>query len=108
MTRRPQKMAASMQRELGLLLARIDLPVLTTISKVEVSPDLKNSKVWITIFSNSKQDEQEVLEILKDNLYELQGEINRYFKSRNVPRIVFEIDNSLRYASRINSLLKEI
>ena len=88
-------------------MVKVDLPNLTTISKVEVSPDLKHSKVWISVFSDKPEDEREVLSVLNENIYDLQGEINRRFKSKIVPRITFQIDHSLKHASTINRLLRE-
>lgn len=107
MTRRTEKVAATLQEQLGLQLNKLELPFLTTISKVEVTPDLKHAKVWITVFSDQEQDEQAVLEELGKNKYELQKEMYDYFKSKNVPAIHFAIDHSQQYASHINKLLKE-
>src|SRR4051812_48555480 len=105
MSRRTEKVAATMQVELGMLMSKIELPFLTTISKVEVTSDLKHAKVWITVFSDKEADEKAVLEVLSENKYDLQGGMYEYFKSKNVPRIHFEVDHSQQYASHINKLL---
>jgi ribosome-binding factor A len=106
-SRRPQQVASTLQKKLGELLVKLDLPHLTTITRVEVSPDLKYSKIWITVFSEKPSGEKAVLLVLQENLYDLQGEINRYFKSKNIPRIAFAIDHSLKHVSNIEKLLKE-
>ena len=107
MSRRTDKVASTLREQLGLQIQKIELPFLTTISKVEVTPDLKHGKVWITIFTDQEQDEQAVLKVLSEHKSELQGEMYDYFKSKNVPRIHFAIDHSQQYASHINKLLKE-
>lgn len=107
MSRRTEKVAATLQEQLGFKMAKLELPFLTTISKVEVTPDLKHAKVWITVFSESEADENAVLEALREHKYELQGDMYDYFKSKNVPRIHFAIDHSEQYASHINKLLKK-
>ena len=48
---------ATLREQLGLQMHKIELPHLTTISKVEIAPDLKHAKVWITIFSELEKDE---------------------------------------------------
>lgn len=107
MTRRTEKVSSTLQTKLGQLMNELELPFLTTISKVEVSPDLKHAKVWITVFSDKEKDEKAVLAVLHENIYDLQGGINEHLKSKNVPRIAFAIDHSEQYASHINKLLKE-
>ncbi|MBX4205180.1 MAG: 30S ribosome-binding factor RbfA [Candidatus Doudnabacteria bacterium] len=107
MTRRTEKVAATLQEQLGFQMQKIELPFLTTISKVEVTQDLKHAKVWITIFSDREQDEQAVLAALEENKYDLQGEMYEYFASKNVPRIHFAVDHSEQYSDHINKLLRE-
>jgi ribosome-binding factor A len=107
MTRRTEQVASLIQKELGEQMLALDLPAMTTISRVEVTQDLKHAKVWITVFSEDKAVEERALETLKSNLYDLQGELNRKFTMHHTPRIVFAIDNSLHYASHINELLRK-
>ena len=106
MSRRTDQVASLVQKELGELMLGLELPAMTTISRVEVTPDLKHAKVWITIFSEDDRTEKDVLEILHKNMYELQGELNRKFTMHHTPRIAFAVDNSQHYASRINELIK--
>jgi ribosome-binding factor A len=106
MSRRADQVASLLQKELGELMMVLELPAMTTISRVEVTNDLKHAKVWITVFSEDERVEKAVLEALKGHLYDLQGELNRKFTMHHTPRIAFAVDNSLHYASRINELLK--
>ncbi len=85
----------------------LDLPALTTISRVEVTQDLKHAKVWISVLSEDKEVEEKVLLVLEKNLYDLQGEMNRMSTMHHTPRIAFRIDNSQHYVSRISELLRE-
>ncbi len=85
---------------------RLELPALTTISKVEVTPDLKWSKVWITIMGNT-QTQQKTLQILNENLFDMQGELIRKLKMKIVPRVKFVIDHGEEYAAKINDLLRK-
>lgn len=84
----------------------LDLPAMTTISRVEVTQDLKHAKVWITVLSEDKKVEDSVMDALHKNMYDLQGELNRMSTMHHTPRIAFKIDNSQHHVSRINELLK--
>jgi ribosome-binding factor A len=106
MSRRTEKVASLIQHEVGEFMAQLELPALTTISKVEITPDLKWGKVWITIMGDEKIQE-EVLEELGENLFDLQGELNRKLEMKFVPRLKFEIDHGEEYAAKINELLKK-
>jgi ribosome-binding factor A len=107
MTRRTDKVKATLQQEVGMLIQKLDLPAITTVSKVDVSPDLKHSRVWLTVLTEDKDIEKQVLKMLKDNIYDLQGEINSKFEMRNIPRIAFVLDEAEHYADHINKLLKK-
>jgi len=107
MSRRTDKVAAQLQQEVATLINQVELPAITTVSKVDVSPDLKHAKVWLTVLTDDTAVEKTVLKQLKDNIYNLQGEVNKKFEMRAVPRISFVIDDSERYADNINRLLKK-
>ncbi len=78
---------------------------LTTISKVEVSGDAKWAKIWVSIVGG---DDDEIMAELKDNIYDIQGELNRQIDLKLIPRLQFFLDTSPRYAQHINDLLRKI
>ena len=106
MSRRTEKVESLLQHEVGNFILQLELPALTTISKVEVTPDLKWCKIWITIMGDKEQHE-EVLDILRENKRELQDELNDKLTMKFVPRIKFVIDHGEEYASHINELLRK-
>lgn len=108
MSRRTEKVASLIQQDLGELMSALELPALTTISKVEVTDDLKHANIWITIFDKNREMESSVMETLSANLYEMQGELNKRFSMKFVPRIHFKVDQAEHYASHINELLKRV
>ncbi len=106
MTRRTEKVQALLQQEIGAHLLQLELPALTTISKVEVTPDLKWASVWVTIMGEEGIQLQ-VLEKLNESLYDLQGDLHRKLTMKFVPRIKFVIDHGEEYAAKINDLLRK-
>ncbi len=106
MTRRTDKVQAVLQQEIGDYIKQLELPALTTISKVEVTPDLKWCKVWITVMGDENVQKL-VMSALSENLYDLQGTLNRKLEMKFVPRVKFVIDHGEEYASHINELIRK-
>ena len=95
-----------MQHEVGNFIVALELPALTTISKTEVTPDLKFSKIWITVMGDEGQ-QKEVLKTLLDKKRDLQDFLNDKLTMKFVPRIRFVIDHGEEYAAHINELLRK-
>lgn len=101
------KVNATIQQALGPILHEFlsDEKGLVTISKVETSRDMKWCKVWISIFGG---DDQKLLELLQKNIYHLQGELNKHFFSKIIPRLQFFLDTTPRYVQHIEEVIKKI
>ncbi len=106
MSIRTEKVASVVQKILGEEMLELELPYLTTISKVEVAPDLKHARIWITVMPAGEQNEKKILKILDENLYDLQGGINRQLEMKMIPRIKFHIDHSEEFSAHINELIR--
>ena len=77
-----------------------------SVTKVKVTPDLKYAKVSVSIL-NSK-NVKETLAGLKKSSGFLRSELAKRINLRNTPELVFEIDDSIEYGAKIDSILKEI
>ena len=77
-----------------------------SVTKVKVTPDLKYAKVYISIL-NCKNIE-ETLQGLKKSSGFIRTELAKRINLRNTPELTFEIDDSMEYGARIDSILKEI
>lgn len=106
-TNRIAKVNSLIQRELGPVLHEyLDWQKgLVTITKVETSKDMKYAKVWISIFNG---DDNKILEFLKKNIYDIQGEVNKHFYTKIIPRISFYLDTSPRYAQHIEEVIRKV
>lgn len=78
---------------------------LVTISRVQTSKDLRWAKVWISILGGN---DQKILKLLQDNIYHIQGQMNRRFTTKILPRLQFFLDTNPRYAQYIDELIKKI
>ena len=106
-TNRIAKVNSLIEHELGPVLHEFldSQKGLVTISKVDTSRDMKWAKVWISIFNG---DDKKILEFLTKNIYDIQGEMNKHFATKIIPRISFQLDTSPRYAQHIEELVKQI
>jgi len=106
MSRRTEKVASLLQQEIGDYILKMELPALTTISKVEVTPDLKWCKIWVTIMGD-EQTQALVLKLLLNDLRDMQADLKQKLTMKFVPRIKFVIDHGEEYAAKINELLRK-
>jgi len=79
---------------------------LISVTRVKVTNDLKFAKVAVSIL-NSK-DAKQTLAALKKSAGFIRSELARRVNLRNTPEIIFELDDSMEYGARIDSILKEI
>lgn len=79
---------------------------LISVTKTNVTPDLKYAKVYVSIL-NSK-NVKETLAALKKSSGYFRSEIAKRINLRVTPEIIFELDESIEYGSRIDSILKDI
>lgn len=75
-----------------------------TVLAAEVSPDLRNAKVFVTVTGDTR-DERKVMHGLQSARGFLQAKIAARLQTRVTPELKFEIDNS---AKRTSELLKLI
>ena len=77
-----------------------------TITEVNVSPDLKNAKVYIMPLGGENK-----FEVL-DSLNKLNGRIKKIISSninlRQIPKLQFKIDETFEYAKNIENILQKI
>ncbi len=79
---------------------------LISVTKVKVTTDLKYAKVFVSIL-NSKNI-KETMEGLKKSSGFIRTELAKRINLRNTPELIFEIDDSMEYGAKIDSILKEI
>ena len=106
-TNRIEKVNSLIQQILGQIMLPYlkSISGIVTIRKVETSRDLRWAKVWITIVD---ADDEATLNYLKNNIYDIQGELNRAVEMKIVPRISFHLDTTARYAQHIDEVFKRI
>ena len=77
-----------------------------SVTKVNVTNDLKFAKVYVSIL-NSKNIKNTLAGLKKSSGF-IRSELAKKVNLRNTPELIFELDDSLEYGARIDSILKEI
>lgn len=77
-----------------------------SVTKVKVTNDLKFAKVSISIL-NSKNT-KETLSGIKKSAGFIRTELAKRVNLRNTPELIFELDDSMEYGAKIDSILKDI
>lgn len=83
-----------------------DVTGLISITKVKVTTDLKFAKVYVSIL-NAKNTKA-TLRGLKQSSGFVRSEVAKSINLRNTPEIIFELDDSMEYGAKIDSILKDI
>jgi ribosome-binding factor A len=108
---RQSKVARLLQKELGDYFQReagfLAPGKLITVTVVRVSPDLSYAKVFLSIFPNTDQDK--VIQKIIDTTKTVRLELGRKIRNqvRIIPDLTFQIDDSMDYFEKIDSLLKK-
>ncbi len=96
------------KRELSLLITReLDFePALVTVSSVDVTPDLKNAHVFVSVLgAKSKID---VLEKLQAHRAILQADMAKTVVLKYTPHLVFHLDDSIERGTRVIEILQKL
>lgn len=91
---------------IGYDLKNPNITGMISVTKVKVTADLKYAKVFVSIL-NSKNI-KETMEGLKKSSGFIRTELAKRVNLRNTPELIFEIDDSMEYGAKIDSILKEI
>ncbi|MBA4372191.1 MAG: 30S ribosome-binding factor RbfA [Thermodesulfovibrio sp.] len=77
-----------------------------TVTGVDLSPDLKNAKVFVSIL---KEEEREpTLDALTSSKAFMRATLAKRLKMKFIPHLDFRLDSSIDYGFKIDKLLKEV
>ncbi len=91
---------------IGYELKNPNVTGLISVTKVKVTSDLKYAKVYVSIL-NSKNIKDTLAGLKKSSGY-IRSELAKRVNLRNTPELIFELDDSIEYGAKIDSILKEI
>ncbi len=80
---------------------------MTSVMDVEVAPDLKTCKVWVTVMGND-EDRARTAEGLKSAAGYVRSTLAKELNMRYTPEIRFIMDDSIEYAINMSKIIDEV
>ena len=80
---------------------------LTSVVAVEVAPDLKTAKVYISVLGNEEQ-RQDTLRGLKSAAPFMRSQLAKNINLRNTPELKFVMDQSIEYGVNMSKLIQDV
>jgi ribosome-binding factor A len=96
------------KRELSAIIVReIGFEsVIVTINHVDVTPDLKNAHVFVSVLGSETPDS--VMTKLEEHRVSLQAELARHVVLKYTPHLVFHLDHSIERGARVIEIMQEL
>lgn len=108
---RPDRVGEQIREELSELLARgaVHDPGIgfITLTRVQVSPDLQQARVFYTILGDQKARTDTARALQRATPF-LRRQIGDRIRLRRVPELEFRFDESVMHQDRVEQLLREI
>lgn len=83
------------------------IPEMTSVVAVEVAPDLKTCKAYISVLGD-EEARKAALEGLKSAEGFIKNRLARTINLRNTPEITFVMDQSIEYGVNMSKLIDEV
>ena len=98
------------QRELSNIIRELKDPrigIMTTVTAVEVAPDLKTCKAYISVLGNDLA-KTDTMAGLKSAAGFIRRELARTGNLRNTPEIHFIMDESIEYGMKMSKMIDDL
>jgi len=110
MSVRPNRVGEQIKKEMTDILQR-DLKDprigFVTVTEVEVTGDLQQATVYITVLGNNEQKESTLQGLSKATGF-IRSEIGKRIRLRKTPELLFKFDESTEYGNKISTILHEL
>ncbi len=111
MSRRTERVNELLRKELSWLLAKEmndpRLPLLVTITRVDISADLRQAKVFISIMGDG-EEKQVTVRMLQAASGFLRRELRPRLTLRYVPALLFQLDESIEEGAQMLQIMDKM
>ncbi len=107
---RSRRVADLVKRELAVLIQRemIDSQLgMITISAADISPDLKNAKIYVTCLGGEHNPDK-LIHRLNEMAGHYRYELSKLLQLRSVPRLRFAFDESIQRGRELSELIDSL
>ncbi len=111
---RGERLGGEFQKEIysiisGKLRAKVgELSAIISVTEVDVAPDLKSAKVYVSIYDTDAARAEQSFNLIKDNAGFIRHELSQVMRLRTVPELRFFKDESMAYGEKIDKILADI
>lgn len=111
-SKRQKQVARMLEEELNEIFRKKGWNIIgkgmVSISKVRITSDLSEAKIYISMFQID--DQEKMLQNMESNAWEVRKELGIRLKNtlRKVPSLAFYNDDTLEYVSSIEKVLKRL
>ncbi len=106
---RMDKIEEELKREISNIinyeLNNSNITGMISVTKVKVTPDLRYARIYVSMINSNKK---KTLEALKKSSGYIRTQIAHKVNLRVTPELVFELDDSMEYGAKIDSILKDL
>ncbi len=83
------------------------LSVMTSVTRVEITSDLKFAKVYISVYDTDKKRHASV-DALNHGASYIRTRLSKAVDIRRVPELTFVLDDSIEYSIKISKILDDV
>lgn len=109
--KRTKRIEKELQKEISLILSteikdpRINS--LVSVTAIDLTKDLEQAKVYISSLGD-EEEKDEIIEGLKNASGFIKRELGIRLKLRNIPELIFKIDNSIERGIYMDNLISRV
>ena len=107
---RIHKINDQLMREISVILRELKdnrIPLMTSVVKVDATPDLRYAKVYVSVMGDEKTKHDAMQALEKASGY-VRREVGTRMKIRYTPELTFTLDDSIEHGAKINRILKDV
>lgn len=111
MSIRYQRMNEEIRKALSEIIKELKDPricEMTTIMSVEVTNDLKQAKVMVSVYDKDEEARAATVEALNHGAGFITRELGRRVQLRALPKLLFKLDSSIEYSVHISELINSL
>ena len=80
---------------------------MATVSRVQVTPDLKYAKVYVSVYDTDEKRESTIAALTNAEAF-IRSKVNAKIRMRRIPNMEFILDDSIEYAVKMSKLIDDV
>ena len=111
---RGERLASQFREEIYRVIATklrnrySSLSAIISVTQVDVAPDLKTAKVYVSIYDPDTARKDASFKILKEHAGFIRHELSQVLHLRTVPELSFILDGSMEYGAKIDKIIESL